>query len=336
MKKAYINSLSLLKLLAVLGIIGCHTSMIKTFDACGRCVELLFLASGFLMAYNHFSDKQEQTWWQAVIQKLPRLYPIHLVCFLLQAIFVVTWATKPLSYFLTVGILNLTLQQAWFIPTEFSYNNVSWYLSALVFAYAMTPAIKDGVKRAIAKKYGLLALFIGIAIIRYYCEYLAVNAIRYVSIDVHCNPFVQMLNYALGYITAVAFMQKNVFNTTLKEVLPTWQVTILQILVMILYVLCCNRFAENTRVFFVIIALPVFYVLAIDRGIIRSIGGWMPVRFFADMTLEIFMLHSFILYKLPVAAEEPMSFVIFFATTMMAATAFHLAYRLIVKLLTKK
>ena len=336
MKKTYIDSLSLLKLLAVLGIIGCHTSMIKTFDACGRCVELLFLASGFLMAYNHFEDKAKQTWWQAVKKKLPRLYPIHIVCFLLQFLFVSTWAMKPISYFLTVGILNLALQQAWFVQTEFSYNNVSWYLSALVFAYAMTPAIKDCTKRAISQKHGLLILFLSVAIIRYYCEFLAVNAHRYVSLDVHCNPFVQMLNYALGYMTAVAFMQKNVLNTTLKEVLPTWQVTILQILVMVVYVLCCNRFADNMRVFFVIIALPVFYILAIDRGIIKSIGGWAPIKFFANMTLEIFMLHSFILYKLPVEDGDVVSFMIFFATTIVAATAYHLIYRQIVKLISQK
>lgn len=336
MKNAYIHSLSLLKLLAVLGIIGCHTSLIKTFDACGRCVELLFLASGFLMAYNHFADKQAQTWWQAVKAKLPRLYPIHIVCFLLQFLFVATWAMKPISYFLTVGILNLTLQQAWFVQTEFSYNNVSWYLSALLFAYALTPAIKDCIKRAMLKKHGVLILFLSVVVIRFYCEFAAINAHRYISLDVHCNPFVQMLNYMMGYITAVAFMQKNVFNTTLKEVLPTWQVTILQILVVVLYVLCCNRFADNMRVFFVVIALPVFYVLAIDKGVIKRIGEWKAVNFFASMTLEIFMLHSFILYKLPVNAEEPMSFVVFFATTIIAATAYHLLYRQIIKLLAKK
>ena len=331
MKPAYIHSLSLLKLLAVLGIIGCHTSLIRTFDACGRCVELLFLASGFLMAYNHFANKKEQSWWQAVKQKLPRLYPIHILCFLLQFLFVATWASKPISYFMTIGILNLLLQQAWFVQTEFSYNNVSWYLSALVFAYAMTPAIKDTVKAAMKKKYGLLMLFLAVALVRYYCEFLAVNATRFVGLDVHCNPFVQMLNYMMGYMTAVAFMQKNVFNTTLKEVLPTWQVTILQILVMVLYVLCCNRFADNMRVFFVIIALPVFYILAIDRGIIKSIGEWKVVNFFAGMTLEIFMLHSFILYKLPVDGNDPMSYVIFFVTTIVAATVYHLAYRRITK-----
>jgi len=331
----YISSLALLKLIAVFGILGCHTSLIRVFDACGRMVEILFLASGFLMAYNHYMEAKVTTAWQVVKKKLPHLYPIHLICFLLQWLFVATWAMKPISYLFSVGILNLTLQQAWFVRTEFSFNNVSWFLSALVFCYAMTPSIKNIIKSAEKKKYGLLKALIAIAAIRYYCDYLADHASRYVSLDIHCNPFVQMLNYALGYITAVGFMQKNAFNKMLKEGISAWQLSILQILVISIYILCCQRFAEVYRFYFVIIGLPVFYILAFDRGIIEKIGSLKVIRWLSGMTLEIFMFHSFILYKLPTNHAEPMSYIIFLGVTMAVSIAYHETYRFITKTYTK-
>jgi len=330
MTKAPIHSLSLLKLIAVFGILGCHTSLIDVFDACGRMVEILFLASGFLMAYNHYDDKKIPTGWQIVKSKLPRFYPIHLICFLLQWLFVATWAMKPLYFFLSVGILNLTLQQAWFVRTEFSYNNVSWFLSALVFCYVMTPSIKRFIKSAEEQKFGLLKAFLAIVIVRFYCEYLSANAEKYVTFDMHCNPFVQMLNYAQGYITAVAFMQKNKFTQLLKEI-PTWQLTAFQVMIVTLYMLCCYRLPDMERAFFVLIALPVFYILALDRGIIRNIGALKPISWLASMTLEIFMFHSFILYKLPVEKENPMSYVVFFAVTMAVSISYHMAYQYIIK-----
>lgn len=335
MQNSHLHSLSLLKLVAVFGILACHTALIDVFDACGRMVEILFLASGFLMAYNHYKEKTIPTGWQIVKSKLPRFYPIHVICFVLQWLFVATWATKPWSFFFSVGLLNLTLQQAWFVRTEFSYNNVSWFLSALAFCYAATPAIKRYIKSFEGQNYGLLKAFLGIIAIRFYCEYLALNAHRYISFDMHCNPFVQMLNYAQGYITAVFFMQKNNFNELFKTKIPAWQLTVLQVMVITVYLLCCYRLADMERAFFVLIALPVFYILAFDRGIIRDIGACKPVAFLSTMTLEIFMFHSFILYKLPVSAEESMSYVIFFVVTMLTAIAYHLAYQYIVKLIKK-
>lgn len=325
--KPYIYSLSLLKLVAVMGILGCHTGLIDTFDACGRMVEILFLSSGFLMAYNHHAQQQPQTGWQVVKSKLPRFYPIHVICFLLQWLFVATWTAKPLSFLLSVGVLNLALQQAWFVRTEFSYNNVSWFLSALVYAYAMTPTIKRAVIWGEKVPFGLLKVFLTLVILRGYCEYLSANASRYVAFDMHCNPFVQMLNYALGYITAVAAIKQNAFNKLLKTGISAWQLTVIQILFITVYMLAGYKLADMERAFFVILALPIFYVLSFDRGIINRLGRLKPVVWLSSMTLEIFMFHSFILYHLPTIPERRLSYVIFFAVTLVVSVSYHLCYQ---------
>lgn len=58
MKQPHLPALSLLKLSAVAGIILCHTALLPRFDAYTRMVEILFILSGFIMAYNHYIPKK--------------------------------------------------------------------------------------------------------------------------------------------------------------------------------------------------------------------------------------------------------------------------------------
>jgi len=326
MKKAYIDNLSFLKLIAVIGIIVCHMGLLESWQLCARMVEVLFVLSGFLMAYNHYEEKEITAGWQIIRSKLPRFYPIHLLCFMLQFLFVATWATKPLSYFFSVGLLNLSLQHAWFIGTEFSYNNVSWYLSALVFAYAMTPMIKKIVKAGEQKSYGLLKIFLSVVIVRFYLEYLVENAHRLVPLDLHCNPFVQMLNYSLGYIAGVLFLRKNILNQTLTNTLSDNALTLLQSAIIGLYLAICYCFAGSLRFYFILSALPLIYVLGFNRGLLQKISALKPVQYFAQMTLELFMFHSFILYKLPTTPDNPPSYLIFLSVTVIVAILYHTIY----------
>lgn len=335
MKKENLPAYSLLKLTAVIGILCCHAGLIPGWDACARMVEILFLSSGFLMAYNHFSEKQNQTSWQILQPKLIRFYPIHIFTFLLQALFVTTWAAKPLSFLLSVGILNLSLQQAWFVDTKFSYNGVSWFLSALIFCYLMTPTIKKITHFSSAKKHGLLYIFLIVVTIRLYMDYLAANAFHYAPIDLHCNPFVQMLNYSLGYITAVFLYRKNSFNQTFKKI-GNFHLSLLQTLIILFYFLCCYRFAGLSRPFFIFLALPLIYIFGINRGLYKYLAQLRLLRFLSDLTLEIFMLHSFILYHLPTTREDPLSYLRFFSVTFFAALIYHLLYRYIISLYHKK
>ena len=336
MKNTYIDTLSFLKLGAVLGILACHTGMIDAFDACARMVEILFLVSGFLMAYNHHQEKQTSTGWQIVVHKLPRFYPIHVLCFLLQLFFVATWTYKPLSYHLSVGVLNLSLLQAWFIGTEFSYNNVSWYLSALVFAYAMTPVLKKIIQSQENKSYGLLKVFLGFALTRLYLEYFSHHASRFAPIDLHCNPLVQTLNYSLGYVLGVLYQRKNIFNKALQQDVSANYITVAQFLITVFYILICICFYDFSRFFFILAALPVIYMFAINRGLFKWLSSLKAIRFFENMTLEIFMLHSFILYKIPTDNSEPLSYVKFFIVTIIAATICHLTFQKLAQLYNNK
>ena len=327
-----INSLNTLKLFAVFGVLACHTGLCPGFDACARMVEILFLISGFLMAYNYFNTTTDYTLLcgsKIILKKLPRFYPIHVITFLLQLFFVATWYNKSLNYKFSIGTLNLSLQHAWFKSTEFSFNNVSWFLSSLIFCYFITPSLIGFIKNT----KNLLIPFLSIFTIRLFIEHITITEPRYIGIDLHCNPFVQSLNYSLGYILGVYFIQKTTFNTFLKQKTSASYISLLQILITIFYLLSCYYLNSFYRIFFVVLTLPLIYVFAIDRGAFAKLSNIKPIKFLENITLEIFMFHSFILYHFPTDIKNPITYIKFLSLTLIVSIAYHVIYKNIKKIL---
>ena len=334
-KPTHITSLGALKVLAVIGILLCHTGLIPSFDACARMVEILFLLSGFLMAYNYHNKIEDYSLlngFNIIKKKFIRLYPIHIITFLLQLFFVTTWWNKSLSYKLSIGFLNLSFQHAWFIPTEFCFNNVSWFLSALLFAYLLTPTISGLTQNTKST----IKLFSIILLIRIYIEYLVHNESKYIVIDLHCNPFIQTLNYMLGYIIGYTFNKENFFNTFIKEKLDTTALSLLQLLFIIIYFMCCYRFNHFYRIFFILLAIPMIYSLAINKGYITKLITIKPILMLEAITLEIFMFHSFILYHFPTTLSHPQTYITFFLLTLVVSIFYHIVYKTALKKLYHK
>ena len=310
--KPRLTAFSGLKALAVIGIIACHMGALPGWDLCARMVEVLFLVSGFCMAYNHFCPSDtpaaRPSGWQIVKAKLPRLYPVHFTTFLLQLFFVPAWSSQTIGFILSFGLLNLTLQHAWFQSTQFMFNNVSWFLSALLFCYFITPALSRAAARAKAAR-RLFLFFALLVSIRLYIEYMRSSYPSYIRLDLHANPLVQALNYSLGFIAGVFFLSPSPLNAVLRQRLSFAAATLLETLFAGLYLAACYSLGGTAyRLFFVLLALPVIYVLAFGRGALSRIISAKPLLWLETVNLEIFMFHSFILYHFPVNADIQMPF----------------------------
>ncbi len=319
--------LSGLKVLAVIGVIACHMGALSQWDLCARMVELLFLLSGFCMAYNHGDTRTKDSFydgWRMVWNKLPQIYPIHLATFLLQLFFVAKWTAKPLDFTLSFGFLNLALLQAWFPKTQFMFNNVSWFLSALVFCYFITPTLIATARRAKAKK-KLWFMFAFLISVRLYLEYMRLAYPIELWYNLHTNPLIQCLNYSLGFITGIYFTEKSEFNTFLHKQFSVLSASLLEILLTGFYLTCCYILAQDMyRLFFVVIALPMIYILAVGRGILSRLLALRPLVWLSAFNLEIFMLHSFILYHCPVQPGNLWYYVKFSVLVFSAAIIFRL------------
>lgn len=106
-------------------------------------VELFILLSGYLAYYN-YSCNLDKSLLTLLINKVKKFYPLHIITFI---------ASLPLSmYIFQRGkivesvlkvILNLLFLNAWIPKMDiyFSFNDVSWYLTLIIFFAVITPIL---------------------------------------------------------------------------------------------------------------------------------------------------------------------------------------------------
>lgn len=337
--RAVLKSLNGIKALAVIGVIFGHMSFGGSWDMCARMVEILFILSGFCMAYNHYQaikKTPEKTGWEIVKSKLPKFYPVHVTTFLLQAIFVPTWASKSIGFILVFGALNLSLQQAWFQKTQFMFNNVSWFLSSLIFCYFITPSLKK-LCRYSEEKSKLWFCFLIILGIRIYLEYTILNYPTYVFMDLHTNPIIQSLNYALGFIAGIYFIRPSQLNRCLSTQTDKWQISVLECVLIGVYASFCYSYGvELYRIFYVVLTLPIIYLLGFGRGIMSRLLSIKPLMWCEKINLELFMFHSFILYYLPVESGNIWYYAKFWIISIMVAIGFKMIWNKIISYISAR
>jgi peptidoglycan/LPS O-acetylase OafA/YrhL len=114
---------------------------------CG--IGLFFALSGFVLSYVYGdidpSDPiAKRNFWAA---RFARVYPIHIVGFVLATPFVILHRMAKssglalLAKIVTAAAASLTLTQAWFWPLSRTWNGLSWTLSVEVFCYLLFPWI---------------------------------------------------------------------------------------------------------------------------------------------------------------------------------------------------
>ncbi|HEX6608241.1 MAG TPA: acyltransferase [Chloroflexia bacterium] len=117
----------------------------RNFAAAGLTgVDLFFILSGFVLAYNYLDGRQmrRREFWVA---RFARIYPAHLVGVLLLAPYIIyayfTVFPAPAAAGKTLGDagLALTLTQAWVPGSWSAWNGPAWSLGAEAFFYALFP-----------------------------------------------------------------------------------------------------------------------------------------------------------------------------------------------------
>lgn len=103
-------------------------------------VSFFFVLSGFILTYN-YAGLEPGSLRSFFTARFARLFPVHLVTFLLAAVLLFPPRTFLQGASLVTIPFNLTLTQAW-LPLNglvFSWNAVSWSLSAELYFYLLFP-----------------------------------------------------------------------------------------------------------------------------------------------------------------------------------------------------
>lgn len=299
----YFKALAGLKAVCVVGIFYWHFNWIKSPDLGARCCEIFFLVSGFLEGYRH-SDTFDETFEASATffhKKLSSVYPLHVVTFILALLVALfrgsKWlVTQEKKKLVLAAVYNLTLTQAWVSRVALWFNGASWFLSALMFCYLLTPCI-SWLMGKLRLRRGLVALFFAACLL---CRIgLELSAKWYPSdfgfISMHEFPPVRLLEYAMAYVVGCMFLWHGEGASGSSDTLPNsvFLNTLLEIIYVLIVIWCVYILnAQWMRWGYVLIFMPLVWFFARERGAISRMLSVKPFQVFSQIELPFFMIHQ--------------------------------------------
>lgn len=287
-----INSLTGIKAIAMLLLFWWHSSIPSpNVDLGARTCELLFVTSGFLVGYNYYSKDILTTWnasFEYFFKKVIKFWPLHiLVLFLMLLVTFVLNGCLTVENLL-VGIVNGLLLQAWSHNPDvyFSYNGASWFLSALVFCYFMSPLLLRFSKKV---KQSII-LFVIVFAIRYFLEYLNVNCTYDIfDIHIHISPIIRCLEFFMGMLIIPLFI-----SIRDKKLITDYLVnSIVELLTMVITVFfVIQEQGKWLRGTFVILFCAFVFIFAFNSGLISKIFSLKIFKLFGKIQFEFFIFHQ--------------------------------------------
>lgn len=153
-------------------------------------VSFFLMLSGFvLMKGSNGGIEDNKNRLPFFLKRLRKIYPTHILCLLL-AVIVLFIIGKQIDW---VSIIpNVFLVHSW-IPNgrfTFSGNSVSWYLSVMVFCYAMFPFLAKLIKRG-GGRFVLVVLVV-------YAIAFAIVPDSHVHSLIYINPLFRIVDFCLG------------------------------------------------------------------------------------------------------------------------------------------
>ena len=288
-KTPYISSLAGLKALCLVLLFWWHGPVPSPkVDLGARTCEFLFIASGFLVGYNGYYKTIPATWKESVRyvgRKLASFWPLHLFA-MLAVMFVLT---DPILSWknLVDAAINLLLLQAWSSKTHFSFNGASWFLSALMFCYFLTPPLL----RLSKKPRSSVLVFLAAFLVRLLIELIMVNYPKqYWTFSLHSFPVVRALEFTMGTMMAAPFMKtrgslhgKNLF----------WCMSLLELVSLggIIW-LAIQTDGTWQRAFYLLPFCALVFVYAFDGGFLSRLLASAPFKWLSSIQFEFFILHQ--------------------------------------------
>lgn len=308
-----LNSITGLKVICILGIFGWHLGFLKSPDLGARCVEVFFVASGFLEGYVHYFDYGFTIGEAAGIakRKLGAFYPLHLVtlCLAVTLSLIQGKIVFGGQFLLTFGFFA-TLLQAWFpgIASLSYYNGVSWYLSAILFCYALTPLVayvtqhaRESFNSSRHQFAGEALLFGGLLVLRVLLEVApALYPKVFYGYSLHTSPLIRLLEYAMAFIAGCVFVERADKRAMMKPrfVRSSFLEVSLCVVLIVLVIWSGGGSGSQSilpRWVFVALFLGLVYVLACEKGIVSRMLGTRPFLLFSYIELEFYMFHQLII-----------------------------------------
>ena len=297
-KRKRLNAITGIKVLLVLLVFTWHAFSTDNFPRYGaRCCDFLFVISGFLVAYNdhmRFTGSFSQT-ISYLSRKIKSFYPVYLIGLVLTVMIMclqyggISWVDRDavISF-----VWNLFLLQAWFPDIAMSYNGLAWFLSALLFCYAISPLIST-VFRMACERFGALRgegfMLLCLIAVRFFLDqcYLLDNGATY-NFNLYTSPLVRAFDYSIAYVVGVWFTRFSAGQNYSFSLC-----TLLEVLSVIVTVFLVFRFDSIWQgSYYTLCFLAPTVIFAIGGGAISRILSASCFRTAATIETEFYLLHQ--------------------------------------------
>jgi peptidoglycan/LPS O-acetylase OafA/YrhL len=297
-KKIRLNVLQAFRLFAFLMIFRNHVWRLIpcSIDFGARGVEIFIILSGFLMSYCYYNKNIACTWYESFLickKKLLKFYPLHVIMFLACIPLVINRIStiEEIKRVIINGVINLLLLQSWFTDPYIyaGFNSATWYLSAILVCYFMTPVIF-----AVIRKYrnNLLILIWGLFLLRFSLEYIRIHVPNIITFSVHSSPIFRLMEYAIGCVLGVIFLE----NGNIKKYKNIYVYSLLEVGLVVVYILAV-KYGNDTwlRVYYILIVSLIVYVFALEKGLFSKMLSNRFFVHFGNISFELFMVHVVII-----------------------------------------
>ena len=276
--KKRVDSLNLIRIGLIFTIFVCHSNdfVPEVFGyyagtLTGYALQLFFMISGFCCLLSGWSKELhtisyvKKRWW--------KIFPMYFIAFALMAVLIIyrAWAGGyeiDKSDFLAQAVVNLTFLQAW-TPNEdfvYSFNGVSWFLSALFFCYLLTPVMIRVLKRF--ENYAPW-LFVTVAFVQfgyalYFNHFIGTGSFCYTNVF----PPYRFLEYLMGALLAVMYIKRRD-----GEGIPRSSAVQLFTVFLFFAAYVITKHEMGFTRFFIVLELYLMYALCLYEGKVSDWGG---------------------------------------------------------------
>ena len=295
-KRKSLNYIAFIKFMAMIKIIKWHIYSWKKrkFDYGARMCEFLFIASGFLVGYNHYNRNMPSDYETSIkytYKHLRTFYPLE--CFNI----IYGFYRKHHKHFnltdFEILLSNFFLIKPWSRHTGLVqyFTGISWFLSDLLFCYFLVPFLLKGINQ-IKKS---LILFLIVSCIRISIEEIVHNGgINLFDADFHRGPFIRLLEFYLGMLLIPTFyLFKNNFDIFTKSFSLKIFFTFIQIsFPSISYFIMLKYNDKLYRCYFVLIFCVFIFIISNDYGYLSNIFAHKLFVKIMSCQMEIYLIQN--------------------------------------------
>lgn len=270
-------------------------------------VSFFFVLSGFILAYAHPQVPTLSSACDFWIKRFARIWPVHIATLLF--LLLVVGSRTAGGTIQSAGALasNILLLQTWFNDLRyiFSYNSVSWSISAEVFFYLMFPVLIYRIDQTWPTKLALCAVMVVLACIIYQQIATTLPASKTSSsLLIQFSPFSRLLEFMTG-ITALVLWRKYLQNVSLSR--SAW--TIIEVVVLTAAVaiwmqsnhLPVHIFGDfgygwwYQAGIFIVPATLIIGLMATSQGALANFLSKRPLVFLGEISFSLYMIHQLVL-----------------------------------------